>query len=242
LVNQGRTRLKSTLIASKTKPIASHQLKHSQSKPVIKPKLKRINVKSGQQKRLKPWKSISIFKAPGGVRVKGQRIRQKYKQRNEHLERNSLGTPDDIILSPIIQSDLGLFSKTSRIVNASRKDHRRYADYLLKSWTDISKEAEQEKHSFTKSITDLRKLTSKEDMEMNRLLEDADSSMIQLFSERIEHLDDKLTTAEKFERLKEFKQDLKDDFRLSNLILENYINQEMKEEYYWGDWVWEVDS
>lgn len=215
-------------------------MKSSILKPVLRQKLRRVKVKGGQQKKLKSWKSASNFKQVGGIRIKGQLTRQKYKQRNDQLEKMSIGVSDDLVWSPIIQSKLGVFSQTSRVVSASKKDHRRYADYLLQSWVNMSREAEHEKQSFNKSITDLRKLTSKEDMEMNRLLEDADSSMIQLFSERIKHLDDKLTPAQKYERLKEFKQDLKDDFRLSNLILENYINEEMKEDYYWDDWTWGV--
>ena len=65
---------------------------------------------------------------------------------------------------------------------------------------------------------------------MNRMLNDADSSMLQLFSQRIESIDGQLTQAEKYERLTEFKDYLKEEFSLSNDIFERYINDEFNQD------------
>lgn len=64
---------------------------------------------------------------------------------------------------------------------------------------------------------------------MNRLLEDADSSQLQLFVKRTEHLD--LSIGQKFERILEFKDYQRDEFQMSNFLIERYINEELKQDH-----------
>jgi hypothetical protein len=62
---------------------------------------------------------------------------------------------------------------------------------------------------------------------MNRLLEDADASMMVLFIKRTEHLN--LNEGQLYKRIQEFKDYLKDEFQMSNFLIERYINEEFRE-------------
>ena len=55
------------------------------------------------------------------------------------------------------------------------------------------------------SINKLKVMTRKEDLNMKRLLNDADSSMIQLFSKRIEEMEGPLSEGEMYQQLQDFK-------------------------------------
>jgi len=142
--------------------------------------------------------------------------------------------------SPYKMTNIEMFSNTADTLmhkppdmqsfKKSTKKHIKYNGYLMQSWANLSKEAELERPELNKSFKDLHKLLNRKDLEMNRMLNDADSSMLQLFSQRIESIDGQLTQAEKYERLTEFKDYLKEEFSLSNDIFERYINDEFNQD------------
>ena len=99
--------------------------------------------------------------------------------------------------------------------------------YFINSWDDLSKEIEADMPDMQNNINQLKLMTKKNNLDMNRLLNDADSSMIQLFTKRLEESQCSMTEGEKYERLQEFKEYLRDEFNLSNLLLERYIDDEL---------------
>ena len=99
--------------------------------------------------------------------------------------------------------------------------------YFIDSWDDLSKEIEVDMPDMQNNINQLKLMTKKNNLDMNRLLNDADSSMIQLFTKRLEENQCQMTEGEKYERLQEFKEYLRDEFNLSNLLLERYIDDEL---------------
>ena len=100
-------------------------------------------------------------------------------------------------------------------------------DYFINSCDNLSKEFKHDKVKFSESLTNLHCLIKHDEVNMDRILNDADSSMIQLFTERMEQINGTMTDGEKFERIKEFKEFLKDDFNISNFLLESYIDDEL---------------
>ena len=77
--------------------------------------------------------------------------------------------------------------------------------YFINSWDDLSKEIEVDMPEMQDSINKLKVMTRKEDLNMKRLLNDADSSMIQLFSKRIEEMEGPLSEGEMYQQLQDFK-------------------------------------
>ena len=83
-----------------------------------------------------------------------------------------------------------------------------------------------------RSIGQLQKLAGREDPQLTRWLEDADSSMMQIFTKRMQDVQGDMTEGEKFQRIKEFKQYLLEEFNMSEYLIEKYINAELSEDNY----------
>ena len=117
--------------------------------------------------------------------------------------------------------------RSSKSAKTSRDKHIKYMNYFIKNWNDLSNEIKTDRCELKKSITNLHNIAKQNEQNMDRLLNDADSSMIQLFTKRMEEINGQMSEGEKYERLKEFKEYLADDFNMSNFLLESYIDDEL---------------
>lgn len=99
--------------------------------------------------------------------------------------------------------------------------------YLVTNWDDLSKEFCKEKPKLQHNIDAMKNVQSNCKIDMDRLLSDADSSMMQMFARRIEEIEGPLSEGEKYQRVKDFKNYLLDEFNMTNQLLERYIDEEL---------------
>ncbi|CAI2360238.1 unnamed protein product [Moneuplotes crassus] len=138
-------------------------------------------------------------------------------------------SPDNThIIQKNLSPSMHITRKTSK--GPSKKHHMGIVEALLGSMEAFSEDLKKEAPTITQKITHLSSLVSSKDFSLNRLLNDADSEMLQVFRQRTAHLN--LSPSALYQKLQVFKQKLQDEFSQDQQILESHINNEMKEENY----------
>ncbi|CAI2387039.1 unnamed protein product [Moneuplotes crassus] len=186
--------------------------------------------------------SIGRLTQRPGSRIKGRILKEKYKRELVIEEEKRISEMQNTISkhnnsSSRIQTNAESHNKSPSVntlqksaIGSSQKEHIDSVQDLLATLKKFITGSKRETPDIAKKINQLSRLVSDKDLNLNRLLENADSEMLQIFCQRTAHL--KLQPAEIYQKLKSYKEDRLVEFFQNLELLEQYINDEMKEENY----------